>query len=191
MSNHTSIQVDADVFAFLQKHARPFVDTPNDVLRRLLLGVPEDPTSPEVRMPALVSRSEVSVDGFVNELLRQKFGAGFRRRMPYRMMFESTDALVYFQNFNKESDHLWYRITENPWRELQASTTSAWICLSNPAERFAYVLPIAEIQRHVERARWARPYLEVNIDPATSRWTELDWHLDEFFERLQGVSGGK
>lgn len=32
---HT-IEVDDDVFSVLQKHARPFVDTPNSTLRRLL-----------------------------------------------------------------------------------------------------------------------------------------------------------
>lgn len=32
------IDVDDDVFAFLQRHSVPLVDTPNDVLRRLLLN---------------------------------------------------------------------------------------------------------------------------------------------------------
>jgi hypothetical protein len=32
------IAVDDEVYAFLQEHARPFVDTENDVLRCLLLG---------------------------------------------------------------------------------------------------------------------------------------------------------
>ncbi len=31
------IDVDPEVFGFLQEHARAFVDTPNDVLRHLLL----------------------------------------------------------------------------------------------------------------------------------------------------------
>lgn len=31
-----TIEIDTDVFAFLQKNARPFVDTPNSTLRRLL-----------------------------------------------------------------------------------------------------------------------------------------------------------
>jgi len=31
-----SIEIDNDVFAYLQKNARPFVDTPNSTLRRLL-----------------------------------------------------------------------------------------------------------------------------------------------------------
>ena len=31
-----TIEIDTDVFTYLQKHARPFVDTPNSTLRRLL-----------------------------------------------------------------------------------------------------------------------------------------------------------
>lgn len=31
-----SIEIDNDVFAYLQKNARPFIDTPNSTLRRLL-----------------------------------------------------------------------------------------------------------------------------------------------------------
>ena len=31
-----TIEVDSEVFAFLEKHAKPFVDTPNSTLRRLL-----------------------------------------------------------------------------------------------------------------------------------------------------------
>ncbi|GAA3180386.1 MULTISPECIES: hypothetical protein [Streptomyces] len=33
-----SIEIDDEVFAFLQSHSEPLVDSPNDVLRRLLLG---------------------------------------------------------------------------------------------------------------------------------------------------------
>lgn len=37
-----TIEIDEEVFAFLQQHCEPLVDTPNDVLRRLLLnGGPE------------------------------------------------------------------------------------------------------------------------------------------------------
>jgi hypothetical protein len=31
-----TIEIDAEVFAFLQRHARPFVDSPNSTLRRVL-----------------------------------------------------------------------------------------------------------------------------------------------------------
>lgn len=33
-----TIDIDEEVFAFLQRHSEPLVDTPNDVLRRLLLA---------------------------------------------------------------------------------------------------------------------------------------------------------
>lgn len=33
-----TIEIDEDIFAHLQHHSEPLVDTPNDVLRRLLLG---------------------------------------------------------------------------------------------------------------------------------------------------------
>ena len=32
------IEIDENVWYYLQKHAEPFIDTPNSVLRRLLLG---------------------------------------------------------------------------------------------------------------------------------------------------------
>ncbi|MER8188575.1 hypothetical protein [Kitasatospora sp. NPDC094015] len=40
-----TILIDDEVFAFLQRHSEPLVDSPNDVLRRLLLGgaQPADP----------------------------------------------------------------------------------------------------------------------------------------------------
>ena len=33
-----TIEIDDEVFAYLQRHSEPLVDTPNDVLRRELLG---------------------------------------------------------------------------------------------------------------------------------------------------------
>jgi hypothetical protein len=43
------IDVDAEVMAVLKKQADPFVDTPNDVLRRLLLNNTQEP----VQMPVI------------------------------------------------------------------------------------------------------------------------------------------
>lgn len=68
------------------------------------------------------------------------------------MMFESGDTVCYFQNFNKKADHLWYRITEKPWRILKSYDKAAWLCLTNPAEGYAYLIPVRDIQNHVERA---------------------------------------
>lgn len=45
-----TIEIDTDVFTFLQKNARPFIDTPNSTLRRLLglngVKVPPQKNSP-------------------------------------------------------------------------------------------------------------------------------------------------
>ncbi|MEU7021614.1 hypothetical protein ABZ990_13260 [Streptomyces sp. NPDC046203] len=47
-----SIEIDDEVFAFLQSRSVPLVDTPNDVLRRLLLKDADLPTKPaEDRRP--------------------------------------------------------------------------------------------------------------------------------------------
>ena len=54
-----SIEIDEKVWSYLQKHAEPFVDTPNKVLNRLLLG-----TSIEANEPASVPASPaISIKG--------------------------------------------------------------------------------------------------------------------------------
>jgi len=181
------IEVDSEVFGHLQQHARPLLDTPNDVLRRLLLGeradsVTASPTRGPMEQPVSTTlfRAPADVESFVQSLLRSNFSGTFRRRSPYRMMFESEADLVYFQNFNKESDHLWYRITDSPWKDLRSSGKAAWVAFTNPAEHFAFLVPVTDIEDRCQRAAWTRTYLEVNIDPATSRWTELDWDLSKY-----------
>jgi len=177
------IDVDPEVFSFLQEHARPFVDTPNDVLRNLLLSREAKSreriaSAPESKVPP--TSGSPSAEAFVREFLTSHFGSGFDKRSPYRMMFESQDSLVYFQNFNKQSDHLWYRINEKPWKELRASRKVAWVVLTNPAERFGFALPVADLKDRIQRANWSRSYLEINIDPSASRWSELDWNLTKY-----------
>lgn len=46
-----SIEIDEGVWSYLQKHAEPFVDTPNTVLNRLLLGTSKKAAAP-ARVPA-------------------------------------------------------------------------------------------------------------------------------------------
>lgn len=182
------IEIDSEVYEFLQQRATPFIDTPNDVLRRLLLAR----TSESGRTLAQISRVRdlatpplpVSAEQFVQEYLATQFGRGFERRPPYRMMFESEGGLVYFQNFNKESDHLWYRVTPNPWKDLRESLKPAWIVLTNPVERFGYSIPVADLNERIKHAGWSRNYLEINIDPSNSRWSELDWTLMDYRKSL-------
>jgi len=49
------IEVDETVWHYLQKHAEPFIDTPNSVLRRLLLGTSTQPAEKECapRIPSI------------------------------------------------------------------------------------------------------------------------------------------
>ena len=63
-----SIKIDSDVFAHLQKHARPFVDTPNSTLRRLL-GIET------VVGAARVKKSGPAVDGELDALLAENLAA--------------------------------------------------------------------------------------------------------------------
>jgi len=185
MSKQITIEIDSEVFEFLQRSATPLVDTPNDVLRRLLL--PKSPEGskegPRMVAPApMVIRPPGNADAFVGEFLKREFGPGFNRRGRLRLMFESPEQLFYIQNFNKQSLRLWYRVTENPWRELQLTKKQAWLCFTNPAERFAYVLPVDEVLNRVKRANRSRDYLEVNIDPVASRWVEFDWKIESFLK---------
>ena len=58
------IEIDERLWSYLQKHAEPFVDTPNTVLNRLLLG-----TSKEASEPASVSANpSVSIKGIPKSL---------------------------------------------------------------------------------------------------------------------------
>jgi hypothetical protein len=56
-----TIEIDDDLLDLLKRYAEPFVDTPNDVLRRLLLRAKPDPTgkgSSNRRAPAHEPRAE-------------------------------------------------------------------------------------------------------------------------------------
>lgn len=50
-----SIEIDEKVWRYLQKHAEPFIDTPNSVLSRLLLGTSTHPSKKdrETEIPAV------------------------------------------------------------------------------------------------------------------------------------------
>ncbi|CAM5671317.1 hypothetical protein [Streptomyces mordarskii] len=49
-----TIEIDDEVFAYLQRHGEPLVDSPNDVLRRLLLNGGTPPADPARRSGALM-----------------------------------------------------------------------------------------------------------------------------------------
>jgi negative regulator of replication initiation len=63
MKMHT-IEIDENLWGYLQKHAEPFVDTPNSVLNRILFDTSNAPSSSnrELKIPA------VSIQGIPKSL---------------------------------------------------------------------------------------------------------------------------
>jgi len=39
---------------------------------------------------------------------------------------------------------------------------------------------MSDIDIQAGKANWKKEFLEVNIDPANSRWRELDWNIDKY-----------
>ena len=59
-----SIEIDERIWHYLQQHAEPFVDTPNSVLNRLLIGEQAKQEAPE----SIFSIPSVSVEGLPKSL---------------------------------------------------------------------------------------------------------------------------
>lgn len=188
-----TIKIDNEVFAFLQEKAVPLIDDPNRVLRRLLLPPSELPPNERtsrgaatVREPGATRSAEQvrDTDSFVSQVLEAHFGGSFRKRGPYRYLFESPSRLVYFQNFNQSgSDALWYRLRSSALEMLRDSTKESTVCLTNPSDNLFYALPMEEVDRKAQAAGWDRDDLEVNIDHVNRRWRELDWDISKYLHR--------
>lgn len=125
---------------------------------------------------------QMDTNEFVHLVLKKEFQEEFRKKSPYRYMFESTKFLTYFQNFNQESATLWYRVNEKPLKMLMSSSKESYLCLTNPAERLAYVIPIQAIEKQIALSGYQRDYLEINIDHMSKKWKELDWNIKQFLK---------
>ena len=66
------IAIDQDVWAFLQKHARPLEDSPNSVLRRILL---KDDSPPELKQRRREATKTLT-PSIVNNVFRLTFLTG-------------------------------------------------------------------------------------------------------------------
>jgi len=182
-----TIEVDDEVYDFLRRKAEIFVDTPNTVLRKLLLKEGGDPTTSapstnlqtnhitQKRVPA------TSSEDFARLCWRTKFSSQPRKVSRYKTMWESDSNIVYFQNYNKYgSPNLWYRLHPSPLESMRSRNKRAWICFTNPAENFGYLIPLEEIDKRVKSSGWDRDEIEVNIDVANARWREFAWCLKQF-----------
>lgn len=181
-----TIEIDNDVYEFIKNIAEPFVDTPNTVLRRILLqkgqtdkkiAVVYDSTNMNVG----TGKTKVSSGAFMNTFLKSRYDEHFQTKTPYRTMFESDKRLIYFQNFNKfGTKNLWYRLREDSLKTLRETSKIATICFTNPSENLAIEIPMKDIDDQIAKKNWRQKFLEVNIDPANMRWRELDWKIDRY-----------
>lgn len=180
------IEIDDDVLASLKSKAEPFVDrSPNDVIRRILgLDGPDGSTNLRNRRRKTRRPASGGTEEFILTVLEEEFGGKFGVRSPYRTMYQDPKRIVYFQNFNKAGTaNLWYRLTGTALGTLSGDQREAFVAFTNPAERFAYLIPVRELEERARKAGWKREDLEVNIDPATDRWRELDWDLSQYLRR--------
>lgn len=180
------IEIDGDVFKCLQGLAVPFVDTPNDVLRRILEECRYLTTSSERKtevphLESITNSNFIPSELFV-EMLLKRFGEYFRKVGQRRYMFESENYLIYFQNFNKPGDRLWFRITDRARAYLRQNKKKVFLILTNPSERLAFKIPFQSVEQQAHLAEWDRPHLEANI--VGNRWVELHWDLKDYKEKI-------
>ena len=177
-----SIEVDSEVFEYLKKKAEPFVDTPNSVLRRILKIDKEDKPKKENIDLENTSLIETSTRDFVGIVLDKEFTGNFETVQRYQYMFESSSNVVYFQNFNQDSETLWYRVNTKSYKLLKNSSKECYICLTNPSERIAYIIPIHDIEKQINYSNYSRDYLEINIDHISCKWRELNWNIKKYLK---------
>ncbi len=173
------IEVDNEVFACLQKMAEPFVDTPNMVLRKLLLG--DQGERRVLPLPKIDDRVRL-----MKHIKENYFEGGFKRVRPYQLMFKSDKYILYFQNFEKlGTPTLWYRIKQKAIDILEEFGDGAFLVLTNPAENCAYIIPIAEIVKKMTEFGWDRRALEVNINHKDSLWIEFKWDIGAYYQEFK------
>jgi hypothetical protein len=184
--NMPEIEVDDDVIKFLKKHAEPFEDTPNSVLRRLLLG--DKSFNRHINKDLQIAkRDRGSLKDFIDWVLKNEFSEPFIICPPHRMVYESESQIICFQNLNKgESENLWFHIRSKPLEKIRSSDKKAYICLTILSDGYGYLIPLDEVDRHISIANWTHSYLEINIDPSGSMWKELKWKLDEYIVTMIG-----
>ncbi|GIW43847.1 MAG: hypothetical protein KatS3mg077_1129 [Candidatus Binatia bacterium] len=174
---HT-IEVDSEVLSGLEARRLTPDEPLNAVLRRLLRG------AAGYGGGGLSGGSAKSLlrKQFVEEFLQQQFGGRLRRKDGFQLMFEDDLNLVYVQNYTGVGAvSLWYRIEQKAWAELCRSHKSVWLCLTNPMERYAFVIPFREVLQHGgEQLFHAKGALEVTLEPASGLWRELNWDVSRY-----------
>lgn len=169
-----SIEIDNEVLKFLKNNADPFNDTPNSVLRRLL-GM-DVTKSKRTNQPQIGDR--MRSDEFVKKIISQHYNfSGVPRKVGrYQYMFNLNGNLVYFQNFSKPTNNLWYRLKSSAIEELKNKNSE--IVFTYSVDGIFYPINVSELQQKLEKSNWSREDIEVNIDPDNDYWRELNWRLE-------------
>jgi hypothetical protein len=169
-----TVEIDNDVLNHLKKNADPFNDTPNSVLRRLLgLDGAKLNISNKTQQGVIMQSDE-----FVKKIISQHYNySGVPRKVRrYQYMFNLDGKLVYFQNFSKPTNNLWYRLKSSAIEELENKKSE--IVFTYSVDGIYYPINVSDLQKKLEKKNWSREDIEVNIDPDTDYWRELDWRLD-------------
>lgn len=169
-----TIEVDNDVLSHLKNNADPFNDTPNSVLRRLLgLDGGKSKSSKKAQRGGIMQSDE-----FVKKIISQHYNySGVPRKVGrYQYMFKLDGKLVYFQNFSKPTNNLWYRLKSSAIEELKNKNSE--IVFTYSVDGIYYPIDVSELQQKLDKNNWSREDVEVNIDPDSDYWRELDWRLN-------------
>lgn len=184
-----TIEVDDEVYSFLQKHAEPFLDSPNTVLRKLLLQDNNATGGENMSERSAIQAASCSTqaDTFAQDYLQSRFEEEFQLRRPFRTMYESGSRMVYVLTFNKpNSPNLWYRIPENALRALFSHTGDAYVVFAVPQDGYVFEIPIDDLRSR--SGHLPTGSIEVNIDPKHARWREFDWNLQPYKVMLSSAA---
>lgn len=168
------IEIDNDVLNYLKENADPFYDTPNSVLRRLLgLDGAKSKRGIKSQQGGIMQSNE-----FVKKIISKHYNySGVPSKVGrYQYMFNLDGKFVYFQNFSKPTNNLWYRLKSSAIEELKDKNSE--IIFTYSVDGIYYPINISELQAKLDEINWSREDVEVNIDPDNDYWRELNWRLD-------------
>jgi len=169
-----TIEIDDELMTHLKNNADPFNDTPNSVLRRLL-GLNEESS---LRSPKTKTGDAISSAEFVKKIIKHRYGYDDKPRKVgrYLYMFNINGKLIYFQNYSKPTNNLWYRLKHSAIEKLKNEGSE--IILTHSVGGLYYPIDVSILQEKLKKKKWDQEDVEVNINPDDDYWRELDWRLD-------------
>ncbi|WP_326551508.1 hypothetical protein [Micromonospora sp. NBC_01813] len=133
-----TIEVDDEVFAFLQQHSEPLVDTPNDVLRRLLLsGDPEEPQGKPLPTGRRLPRRPGALLPLINAGVVTP-GDVLRHEQPRRRMVH--EATVTPQGWLQLANGRSFSTPSRALAEQTGTTINGWIYVHMPSGKPLHAL---------------------------------------------------